>query len=490
MLGIRRRLSNDARLASLVRTGDEQAFTVLRNRYRPALHHYARRLLAGTGYDAAVVVDDALEQAEAGLRPRGTRPAAVGPWLFALTRNRAIDELRRNRPEAEAATEADSGGDAEDMPAPAPTPATSLRRSLRPGRRRRRLVAALSELPPNQVAALLGRELDHRSQPSLAAEIGVSDTASRMLVVRARENLAGIPATRARDCTNIRLALEDNYRRGARPTEQIREHLAGCDGCHDYREALSWMDGRLSVLSPGAGSTVLAAEARIVGGGSPVGVTAKAVAAVLIVAAIIGGAVLAVLGSSSSQEPQIRLAGPAHNLHPTKPLPHGAVMLRAVVRIPGGPRDPNSQISVSCPSGLAYVSLTNSAGKKRPKLRATSETKRGATGDLHFTVIPETLPKTSVITATILCRPVKAPNKQAGTPSTPTSSAGVSEHVCIDLAIFTTKPAGPYLTVGFRDDRVKVLGTNSTKLLVKVRAAAGTVGWAQRAQISSHGRCR
>ena len=179
MLGIRRRLSNDARLASLVRTGDEQAFTVLRNRYRPAMLHYARRLLAGTGYDATVVVDDALGQAEAGLRPRGTRSAAVGTWLFALTRNRAIDELRRNRAEAEPPAPA-GGGDADADDVSAPQPATALRRSLRPGRRRRRLVAALSELPANQGAALLGRELDHRSQTSLAAEIGVSETASRM----------------------------------------------------------------------------------------------------------------------------------------------------------------------------------------------------------------------------------------------------------------------------------------------------------------------
>src|SRR3954452_24415345 len=128
----------DADLARRLAAGDDGAFAMLDARYRRALIRYARSLLRRSEHDAEDVVQDVLIRAHDALRA-GSGPDELRPWLYRLTRNRTIDEVRRARWGDEALQPDDvaAAGDRED-------PEAVLRRkeSLR------RLVDDLADLPP------------------------------------------------------------------------------------------------------------------------------------------------------------------------------------------------------------------------------------------------------------------------------------------------------------------------------------------------------
>src|SRR3954452_12671085 len=143
----------DADLARRLAAGDDGAFAMLDARYRRALIRYARSLLRRSEHDAEDVVQDVLIRAHDALRA-GSGPDELRPWLYRLTRNRTIDEVRRARwgDEAlddEAAVIADDRKDPD---------AVLMRRETV-----RRLVEDLADLPVRQRTALLARELDARS---------------------------------------------------------------------------------------------------------------------------------------------------------------------------------------------------------------------------------------------------------------------------------------------------------------------------------------
>src|SRR4051794_18460409 len=85
---------DDERLVALVRSGSDAAFGAIHDRHRDRLVAFARRLLAGTGYDAEDVVQDAFIRALHGLRATDTE-MHLRPWLYMIVRNRAMDALRR-----------------------------------------------------------------------------------------------------------------------------------------------------------------------------------------------------------------------------------------------------------------------------------------------------------------------------------------------------------------------------------------------------------
>ena len=104
MVALLRRPDNeDSELARRVGNGDAEAFASLDARYRSTLIRYASTLLRRSEHDAEDVVQDVLIRAHDTLR-RGDRPDELRPWLYRLTRNRAIDEVRRKRWATKAST--------------------------------------------------------------------------------------------------------------------------------------------------------------------------------------------------------------------------------------------------------------------------------------------------------------------------------------------------------------------------------------------------
>ena len=93
-------LTSDLALVTAVRAGDESAMAALYDRYSSIVYSVALRVLQDTG-----AAEDVLQEIFMQL---WRNPAAfdssrgnMAAWLAVITRNRAIDALRRRRPESD-----------------------------------------------------------------------------------------------------------------------------------------------------------------------------------------------------------------------------------------------------------------------------------------------------------------------------------------------------------------------------------------------------
>jgi RNA polymerase sigma factor (sigma-70 family) len=173
-------LLSDERLVSLVRSGSDDAFAAIHDRYRDRLLAFARRLLAGTGHDAEDVVQDAFIRALAGLRATDAE-MHLRPWLYMIVRNRAMDELRRP---SRVAAELDDIAHLRPVEDADPALRAIERELLRD------VVAEIGRLPERQRLALVMRELDGASHVEMSRRLGTSVPATKSLLVRARTTLA------------------------------------------------------------------------------------------------------------------------------------------------------------------------------------------------------------------------------------------------------------------------------------------------------------
>jgi RNA polymerase sigma-70 factor (ECF subfamily) len=109
--------ANDASLVGAIRSGDESAMASLYDRYSSIVYAVGLRVLGDTGA-AEDVLQDVFMQLwrNPGIFDAGR--GSLGAWLAVIARNRAIDALRKRRPETDIAdvvvsVEPDMAGDAE-----------------------------------------------------------------------------------------------------------------------------------------------------------------------------------------------------------------------------------------------------------------------------------------------------------------------------------------------------------------------------------------
>lgn len=252
------RLRSDEHLVSLFRAGRDDAFEVLHERHRRRLHATASRALRGQGGDPEGVVQEAFLRAHRTLRA-DSRPVELRPWLHRVVRNLCIDELRRDRPTAEL-SDSDRAGSSEDVYS-----TLSRRHELR------RLIEDLADLPEQQRAALLMRELDGMSHDEVASALEITPAASRQLVKRARTGLVAAAEARDADCAAIREVLLAAHDERRRPSEHAVRHVRGCSACREFREGLKATRGRLRALVPPIGMGPLAGVLHLIGGGAAAG---------------------------------------------------------------------------------------------------------------------------------------------------------------------------------------------------------------------------
>lgn len=177
--------SSDHRLATRAGLGDRPAFAELFERHFAATLRFAVPMLDGDQQLAEDAVQDAWIKAWRALPTfRGT--SAVRTWLFSITARAALDARRRRRP----------------------TPIDDrllepLANETRPGARSgdpyevfaglelwQALQVALDELPWNQRACWLLREMDDLSYDEIARVLELSPTVVRGQLHRARRTLA------------------------------------------------------------------------------------------------------------------------------------------------------------------------------------------------------------------------------------------------------------------------------------------------------------
>jgi RNA polymerase sigma-70 factor (ECF subfamily) len=107
----------DNSLVSAIRSGDENAMATLYDRYSPIVYSVALRVLGDTG-----AAEDVLQEVFMQLwrNPGGfdSSRGNLAAWLAVISRNRAIDAVRKRRPDTDIAdvivsVEPDLAGDAE-----------------------------------------------------------------------------------------------------------------------------------------------------------------------------------------------------------------------------------------------------------------------------------------------------------------------------------------------------------------------------------------
>jgi RNA polymerase sigma-70 factor (ECF subfamily) len=107
----------DTGMLSAIGSGDESGMAALYDRYSAVVYSVALRVLGDTG-----AAEDVLQEVFMQLwrKPElfDSSRGSLGPWLSVIARHRAIDRLRKRRPEADIAdvvisVEFDMAGDAE-----------------------------------------------------------------------------------------------------------------------------------------------------------------------------------------------------------------------------------------------------------------------------------------------------------------------------------------------------------------------------------------
>ena len=331
------RLRSDEHLVTLFRAGREDAFEVIHDRHARRLHAVAARALRAHGGDPEGIVQEAFVRAHRSLRAHA-RPVELKPWLHRIVRNLCIDELRRTHVGAPLDDRDQAGEDVYS---------TLTRRHELRG-----LIDDLADLPEQQRAALLMRELDGLTHDEVAATLEITPEASRQLVKRARAGLVSAAEARDADCTSIRDLLLTAHDEKRRPSEHAVRHLRGCDACREYRNSLKATRRRLRALIPPIGFGPLAA---LLGGGG-----SKLVAAGCC-ALLAGGAGIWVAG----QRETIRDVSPAAEgggkaligkpIRAGTKLPSNVAIATLTVRLD----KPGTQIArVTCPAGMTAYGLT------------------------------------------------------------------------------------------------------------------------------------
>lgn len=309
---MRRRERADEEIVRRGAAGDPGAATLLDAHYRRRLTAYARSLLGRSPDDAEDVVQDVLLRAIAEIAA-GRGPQQLEPWLFRLTRNRAIDERRRAR-WGEASLDDLPAGESVSALADVDDPPSVLHRreSLRA------MVQDLADLPVKQRGALLSRVVDGDSPAESAARLGVSVEAVQMLVVRGRANL-----------------------------EKVRA----------VRRARGNVETQLMALASPAAIVGMVGMAKLAGTGG-VKLVAAGVAAVVAVAG--GLEIERTQHAGPGQAAPFLVTGGSQFMGRSvargAPLPAGSAVVAVTVRVPAGPLDAGHRtVQLRCPKGMVYA---------------------------------------------------------------------------------------------------------------------------------------
>jgi RNA polymerase sigma-70 factor (ECF subfamily) len=166
---------DDAEAVRLVLAGDRAGAAHVIEMYQMDVYNASLRILDNPA-DAEDITQDAFLAAFDRMATFRT-DQALGPWLRAIARNRAIDLVRRRRRQPE--------------PEP-PAPAESVEGIALAEIEAARVRQALSRLSARERALLVLRYWEDQPVDAIAAALGMSGGAARVALLRARRALAEI----------------------------------------------------------------------------------------------------------------------------------------------------------------------------------------------------------------------------------------------------------------------------------------------------------
>ena len=168
-----------ADLVALAKEGDQQAFEELVRRTYSDSYTLALRL-TGDEDDARDVVQESYLRAFRGLK-RFRGDAQFTTWLYRITANCASNQLRRRARHRHEELDEAAGPVVDDANDPAAlADAADLRA---------RVEGALAELPDRLRAVVVLRDVYDLPHEAIAAELGISESAAKVRLHRARRKL-------------------------------------------------------------------------------------------------------------------------------------------------------------------------------------------------------------------------------------------------------------------------------------------------------------
>lgn len=272
------RLASDERLVDALRGGSEAAFEVIYTRHHRGVLSFCRHML-GSVEEAEDAVQHTFLAAYRDLA-RSRKPIRLRPWLYTIARNRCLTVLRARR-------------DRVDEP---PEPTTEhLASEVERRDDLRALLGDLSELPPDQRAALVLAELGDMAHDDIGAVLGCPRERVKALVFQARSSLIASRTARETPCEEIRQQLA-NLRGGSLRRNTLRRHLRECAGCREFRDQVLEQRSALALILPvaptlGLKATVLGAAGVTAAAG---GGAASVVATTAVALCVVGGGTAAV----------------------------------------------------------------------------------------------------------------------------------------------------------------------------------------------------
>jgi RNA polymerase sigma factor (sigma-70 family) len=232
-LRARMRFAGDDQLTSAVRRGDRRAFEAVYDRYSSELLRFGVFML-GSQQDAEDAVQATFTAAYRALLA-DSRPIALRPWLFTITRNECVSIQRSRRQTVELNGELAVTDD--------PVHHVEVDEELR------QMLAAMRELPEQQRAALVLAEAHGLTHPEIAEVLGVDTKQIKAFVYQARANLLADRRAREAPCEEIREQLA--AARGPLLLQgRLRRHLRSCPGCREYADDLARQRRRLHAALP------------------------------------------------------------------------------------------------------------------------------------------------------------------------------------------------------------------------------------------------
>jgi RNA polymerase sigma factor (sigma-70 family) len=287
------------------RRRDAEAFALIYERHHQALYRYCRTILHDDE-DARDALQSTMLRSFAALKDE-ERHIELRPWLFRIAHNEAVTILRQRR-----------GRRALD---PTAEPKTyTLERSLEDRTRLAELRADLADLPDQQRAALVLRELSGLSHAEIAVVIESTARNVKQTLFEARVALLEFRAGREMACEPVRRAISDGDGRVLRG-RRIRGHLRACPGCQAFRADLMRRPADLAALVPPLpAAAALAVLARVLPGGAAAGassatsggllagVAGKATAVAVVATTVAGGVAVAPRASHALRPDDVRAA--------------------------------------------------------------------------------------------------------------------------------------------------------------------------------------
>jgi RNA polymerase sigma-70 factor, ECF subfamily len=164
--------------ARRVEAGDHAAFAVIVRETTPRLYRLAARIMADSGEAEDVLQDAYVRAFDALVAGRFDGRAGIATWIYRIVANTALDALRARRRRRQQAFADDSADAAVDDAA-----RLAARAALR------ELGGLLEDLPADQRAAVVLKEIEGLTLNEVAEVMGCSVGAVEQRLVRARATL-------------------------------------------------------------------------------------------------------------------------------------------------------------------------------------------------------------------------------------------------------------------------------------------------------------